>query len=390
MNLGHLYKIQRYLLNNMRVLTLVGTRPEIIRLSRIIHILDGKVNHCLVHTGQNYDFELNEIFFEELGIRRPDYFLGMATATLGASLGKLFDGLETIIKDFRPDAAVILGDTNSALGSILFKRLGIPIFHLEAGNRSFDLNVPEEINRKIVDHISDFNLVYSENARLNLLQEGLESRRIYKIGSPLHEVLFFNNGKIVNSTVLKDLKISKDAYFLVSLHRQENVDDKLKLKHILNRISEIGERFNKKIVFSVHPRTRKRISQLNENDFKNILFLNPFGYFDYCSLQINAFCVLSDSGSISEESAILGFPALSIRDSMERPEAQDAGVLILTGTELTNLEMQIQFTRDCLHENFTTSVPDYSIANTSERVVKLILGNTGLSNLWSGRNTLEH
>ncbi len=377
----------------LKVMTFVGTRPEIIRLSATIKLLDQFVNHILVHTGQNYDYELNEIFFENLGLRKPDYFLNVDVSSLGSAVGDIIKKSEDVLREERPDAILVLGDTNSCLSAYMAKRMHIPIFHMEAGNRAFDFNVPEEINRRIIDHIADFNLVYTEHARRHLLSEGLPHRRIYLTGSPMYEVLQQNMDKIKNSRILEKLKLEKKKYFVVSVHREENVDNEKKLKQILNILIELEKQYNVPLIISTHPRTRKRIQAL-EDDNKlpitnhKLQFLKPFGFSDYIHLQMNALCTISDSGTISEESAILSFPAISLRQSMERPEAQDAGTIILTGFEpdvvLNAIETVIKE-----HQSQVTGhqLPqEYFIPNTSWRVVKLILGNTKLSNKWWGIN----
>jgi UDP-N-acetylglucosamine 2-epimerase (non-hydrolysing) len=381
--------------SNLKVLTIVGTRPEIIRLSATIKLLDQHLNQVITHTGQNYDYELNEIFFEDLGLRKPDHFMNVDISSLGSAIGDIFKKTEEILKLEKPDALLVLGDTNSCLSAYMAKRMHIPIFHMEAGNRSFDFNVPEEVNRRIIDHIADFNLVYTEHARRHLLSEGLQHRRIYLTGSPMLEVLNQNKEKIDTSNILKSLKLEAKKYFLVSTHREENVDNPENLKKILEVLNQLTEEYQVPIIVSTHPRTRKRIEALGTNhqsqvtSHKLIQFLKPFGFNDYINLQMNALCTLSDSGTISEESAMLNFPAISLRQSMERPEAQDAGSIILTGFEP---EIVLSSVRTVIEEHqrgaeHSRSAPiDYSITNTSWRVLKLILGNTKLSNKWWGIN----
>lgn len=374
--------------DKLKVVTIVGTRPEIIRLSVIIPLFDKYFNHILVHTGQNYDYELNEIFFEDLEIRKPNHFLNVDTSSLGTVIGETISKGEKVLLEENPDAVLILGDTNSSLVAIIAKRLRIPIFHMEAGNRSFDMNVPEEINRKIVDHIADFNLVYTEHARRHLISEGIQHRRIYLTGSPLLEVINKFRGKINTSNILTDLKLKSNKYFVVSIHREENVDNKSNLIEILNTLNSLTKVYNLPIIVSTHPRTRKRIEKLDGFDENKLLhFMKPFGYFDYVFLQKNAVCVISDSGTISEESSILNFPAISIRQSMERPEAQDAGRIILTGFDKKTLFNSINFILEDKEQEEKNSLPfEYLIDNTSRRVLKLIIGNTGLSNKWWGIN----
>ena len=377
-------------MKKLKVLTVVGTRPEIIRLSRVMALLDQHVNHIIVHTGQNYDYELNEVFFKDLELRKPDYFLEVDTSSLGRVMGETLIKSEEVLRKEQPDAVLILGDTNSSIAGIMAKRLKIPIFHMEAGNRSFDLNVPEEINRRIIDHIADFNLVYTEHARRHLLSEGLPHRRIYLTGSPMFEVLTYYKDKINNSTILDRLELKANNYFIVSTHREENVDNEENLKSILNILNSLAEQYKVPVIVSTHPRTRKRIEALNDSQFpisnsKLIRFLKPFGFHDYNHLQMHAKCAISDSGTISEESAILSFPAISLRKSMERPEAQDAGTIVLTGF---NSDVVLNSVKLVIAEHLTGSykkIPDeYKIENTSWRVLKLIMGNAGLSNDWWG------
>jgi UDP-N-acetylglucosamine 2-epimerase (non-hydrolysing) len=373
--------------NKIKVATVVGTRPELIRLSRIIPLLDKYTDHKLIHTGQNHDYELNEIFFKELEIRKPDYYLDADKVSLGKTIADIIVKIEDVFKSEKPDAVIILGDTNSSLSAIIAKRMKIPIYHMEAGNRSFDLNVPEEINRKIVDHISDFNLVYTEHSRRHLLSEGFPHRRIYLTGSPLKEVLDYYLPKIKKSQILNKLSLEKGKYFLLSTHREENVDNPDNLRRILSIMNKIAEKYSLPIIVSTHPRTRNRIDEFHEIKLNDrIRFLKPFGYFDYVFLQMNAKCTISDSGTISEESAILGFPAVTIRNSMERPEALDTGVVILTGLNSDIVISSIDMTDELnQNDNKIKNIPiDYQISNTSSIVVKLILGTAKLSNLWSG------
>jgi len=370
----------------LKIVTVVGTRPEIIRLSRTMALLDKHVNQIIVHTGQNYDYELNEIFWNELELRKPDYFLGIDTSSLGASVGGILQKTEEILKIEKPDGLLVLGDTNSCLSAYMAKRMHIPVFHMEAGNRSFDFNVPEETNRRIIDHIADFNLVYTEHARRHLLSEGLQHRRIYLTGSPMKEVLEYYRPKIDRSEILTDLKLAANKYFMVSTHREENVDNPENLKKILIVLNELAVTYNYPVIVSTHPRTRKRIEQLRESGLdQRIQFLKPFGFIDYVHLQQHALCTVSDSGTISEESSILGFPAISLRQSMERPEAQDTGSIILTGFDPDVILNSVSMVVEEIKERNSKSIPaDYQINDTSWRVVKLILGNCKLSNMWSG------
>jgi len=369
--------------SRLKVMTIVGTRPEIIRLSRVISLLDETVNHVLVHTGQNYDYELNEIFFKELELRKPDHFLNADTGSLGATVGDILKKSEIVLKTEMPDAILVLGDTNSCLSAYMAKRMHIPIYHMEAGNRCFDFNVPEEINRRVIDHIADFNLVYTEHARRHLLSEGLQHRRIYLTGSPMNEVLNYYREKIDNSNILEKLKLQKEDYFVVSIHREENVDNKGNLITLIKTINSVAKSFKKKIIVSTHPRTRKRIDSLKGIKIdKNIDFLKPFGFFDYVKLQKNSICTISDSGTINEESSILGFPAITVRNSMERPEGLDTGSIILTGLNPDIIVDSINLSVTAEKNYIKEISKDYKITNTSIRIVKLILGTTKLSNNW--------
>ena len=372
---------------NLKIMTIVGTRPELIRLSRVIAKLDSNLNHLLVHTGQNYDYELNEVFFNELEIPKPNYFLDVDTTSLGTVLGETLIKIEKLLKKEKPDAILILGDTNSCIAGIMAKRLHIPIYHMEAGNRSFDLNVPEEINRRIIDHIADFNLVYTENSRRHLLSEGLHHRRIYLTGSPMNEVLGHYSDKIKKSNILEKLSLKSKEFFIVSMHREENVDNIEMLNKMISILNKLVEEYDLPIIVSTHPRTRERL-HTKENTIinKKISFLKPFGLFDYIHLQKNALCAISDSGTISEESAILEFPAITLRNSMERPEALDAGSIILTGFNINNVLSSIKIVIEQYQSNkIIKSIPkEYLINDTSQRVLNLIIGTAKLSNLWDG------
>ena len=370
----------------LKVMTVVGTRPEIIRLSCIIKVLDKYVDHKLVHTGQNYDYELNSIFFEELEIRQPDYFLNIDSSSLGRSLGDILVKSEGVILRERPDAVLVLGDTNSSIATLMAKRMKIPTYHMEAGNRCFDANVPEEINRKMIDHIADYNLVYTEHARRNLIGEGLLHRFIYLTGSPMREVLYDKLPLIKKSKILDELNISASKYFIVSIHREENVDSKENLIKIIDALKILYKKFGFPVVVSTHPRTKKRLETLGmDNDKESILFHKPFGFFDYIYLQMNAFCTVSDSGTISEESAILGFPAVTLRRSTERPEALDAGAISLTGFDKESLLSGIRIAVSNRNEfsGNNSEVPlEYNVSNTSERVLRLIIGTAKLTSYW--------
>jgi UDP-N-acetylglucosamine 2-epimerase len=367
-------------------MTFIGTRPEIIRLSRTMVRLDEFLDQVIVHTGQNYDYELNEIFFKELELRKPDHFLEVDTTSLGSSVGDIIRKSEAVLKKEKPDAVLVLGDTNSCLAAYMAKRLHIPVFHMEAGNRSFDFNVPEEINRRIIDHIADFNLVYTEHARRHLISEGLQHRRIYLTGSPMKEVLNYYMPKIKGSAILQDLNLKAKNYFIVSTHREENVDNPDNLYKILAVLNRLAEEYHLPVIVSTHPRTRKRLESIKDLKMNPLVqFLKPFGFLDYVCLQMNAYCAISDSGTISEESSILNFPAVSLRNSMERPEAQDAGTIILTGFDLQTVLDSIRVSIDEHKNNEILTIPeDYNITNTSMRVLKLIIGNTKLSNKWWG------
>jgi UDP-N-acetylglucosamine 2-epimerase len=372
--------------SSLKVMTILGTRPEIIRLSRVMALLDRHVQHIIVHTGQNYDYELNEVFFNDLEIRKPDYFLQVDTSSLGAVLGGTLIKVEEVLKKERPDAVLILGDTNSSVAGIMAKRLKIPIFHMEAGNRCFDFNVPEEINRRIIDHIADFNLVYTEHARRHLLSEGLPHRRIYLTGSPMYEVLTYYRDRIDGSGILDELNLRDQGYFVVSVHREENVDNPANLEKILTVLNRLAERYDVPVIVSTHPRTRKRLEGLQSMEMDpRIRFLKPFGFFDYVHLEMHALCTVSDSGTISEESAVLSFPAVTIREAIERPEALDAGRIILTGLDVDTVLDAVGLVTVEDRERLEKEIPaEYRIPDTSWRVLKLILGTAKLSNTWDG------
>jgi len=374
--------------SKLKVLTVVGTRPEIIRLSRVMSLLDEHVNHIIAHTGQNYDYELNEIFYKDLDLRKPDFFLNVDVSSLEASVGDIIRKSGELLRREKPDALLVLGDTNSCLSAYMAKRLHIPIFHMEAGNRCFDFNVPEEINRRVIDHIADFNLVYTEHARRHLISEGLPHRRIYLTGSPMNEVLNYYRPKIEGSGILNTLGLEKGHYFVVSVHREENVDNPGNLEKILLILNRLAKDYTVPVIVSTHPRTRKRLEAVeNMKMDPRIKFLKPFGFTDYVHLQMNALCTVSDSGTISEESAILSFPAISLRNSMERPEAQDAGTILLTGFDVQIVLSSIQLALKEKTATVRKQLPeDYSVPDTSWRVLKLVQGLTQLSNKWYGIN----
>ena len=362
-------------MDKMKVMTVVGTRPEIIKLSQIIKKLDDNFDHTLVHTGQNYDYELNEIFFEELGLRKPDIFLNAAGETSSQTIGNVIKKIESPIVNFKPEAFVILGDTNSCMAAITAKRNKIPIFHLEAGNRCFDSRVPEEILRKIIDHTSDINLPYSDIAREYLLKEGIPPDRIIKIGSPMKEIINNYQEKIRGSEILSKLNLNENCYFLISAHREENVDNKSKLIKFLDILNSLVEKYNLPIIVSTHPRTRNKIEIENIKLNKNITLSKPFGYFDYIFLQLKAFCVISDSGTITEESSILNFPAINLREVHEKPEGSEEMPVLMTGLSKTRIIQAISLIKNNFYgqANKIKLVKDYSIENVSEKVVRIIL-----------------
>lgn len=358
-------------MNKLKVMTVVGTRPEIIRLSATIKLLDKHCEQVLVHTGQNYDYELNDVFFEDLGLRRPDHFLEADTSSLGAALGSILAKIEQVLILEQPDAFLVLGDTNSCISAVMAKRMTVPVFHMEAGNRSFDENVPEETNRRLVDHISDYNLVYTEHARRNLLAEGIHPSRILLTGSPMREVLDQNRAQIDESDILDRQGLTAGGYFLVSLHREENVDHPDRLRAAIDSLQALREEYGLPILVSTHPRTRKRLDALPEAIEEGIVFHPPFGFHDYIKLQLEAKLTLSDSGTISEESSILGFPAVTMRDFIERPEALDAGAMITAGVTRGPVLTAVSL---ALAERDNRLPEEYAITDTAHRVVSFVLG----------------
>lgn len=362
----------------LKVMTIVGTRPEIIRLSRVISKLDEHCAHVLVHTGQNYDYELNELFFVELGIRRPDFFLNAAGASAAETIGKVIMAADAVFEQHKPDALLLLGDTNSALAAIAAKRRKIPIFHMEAGNRCFDFRVPEEINRRIVDHIADINLTYSEIARNYLLREGLPPDQIIKTGSPLREVIEHYWDKIEASTILARLGLSEQRYFVVSLHREENVDTPENLQRLLALLSHLAQKYGEPVIVSTHPRTRQRIAALGLSVHEKVLLHKPFGFLDYIKLQVSAHAVLSDSGTITEESSILNFPALNVREVHERPEGFEEGAVMLVGLDQNRVDqaLQVLATQPRGADRLLRLVRDYEPINVSDKVLRIILSYT--------------
>ena len=366
----------------MKVITIVGTRPEIIKLSCVISELDKYMTNILVHTGQNFDYELNEIFFSELGIRKPDYFLDAVGENLATTIANILIKIDTVFDKEQPDAILILGDTNSCLSAIIAKRKKIPIFHMEAGNRCFDQRVPEEINRKIVDHLSDINLTYTEHARRYLIQEGLKPEMIIKTGSPMKEVLLKHVDKINNSKILEKLDLEVNNYFVVSMHREENIDNEENFNKLLESLSEIVKYFDKPIIVSTHPRTRKKLEQKNNVLDERINFMKPLGFLDYIKLQKSAYCVISDSGTITEESSILQFPAVTIRQVHERPEGMDEGALIMCGLDYQNVinSIKIVVEQFKISNTLFNTVQDYEQINISHKVVRIIQSYTDYVN----------
>lgn len=365
----------------MKVVTIVGTRPEIIRLSEIIKKMDKYFEHTLVHTGQNWDYTLNQVFFDDFELRSPDHYLESVGQNLGETMGNIISKSYNLLEQLRPDAILLLGDTNSALSAVSAKRLKIPIFHMEAGNRCFDLNVPEEINRKIVDHISDINLCYTEHARRYLLSEGFRKEHVFVIGSPMTEVLKHNIVRIKNSPIIDKLGLEKDKYFLVSAHREENIDNEDTFIHLMNTLNYIAEKYQLPIIYSTHPRSWKRIEQMDFKFHKLVKKIKPLGFFDYNQLQLNSFCVLSDSGTLSEESALLGFPAVSIRTSTERPEVLDKGTIIIGGVLKQDILQAVELCREMFIAKETAKLaPDYTDENVSVKVIKIIQSYTKLIN----------
>lgn len=365
----------------LKVTTIVGTRPEIIRLSECIKACDKYFDQVLVHTGQNWDYELNQVFFNDLGLREPDYFLESAGGTLGETMGNIIARSYDVLGKEMPDALLILGDTNSALCAISAKRLKIPIFHMEAGNRCFDQNVPEEINRKIADQVSDVNLPYTEHSRKYLLDEGIKKENIFVTGSPMAEVLGKSMDKITSSEILIELNLKKDEYILVSAHREENIDHEENFLSLMTAINNMAEKYQMPVIYSTHPRSLDRISKRGFKLHPLVQNLKPFGFFDYNQLQLNAFCVLSDSGTLSEESAILGFNGILIRTSTERPEVLDKGSMIIGGIETEDIEQAIELSRKMKQNQEPAALPgDYRDENVSTKVVKLIQSYTKIIN----------
>ncbi len=371
----------------LKVMTIAGTRPEWIRQACVIAALERSVEHVIVHTGQNYDYELNEIFFKDLGLRKPDYFLAAAGETAAETIGRVIIEADKVIRKEKPDAVALLGDTNSCVAALAARKNRVPVFHMEAGNRCYDLNVPEELNRRLVDHISDFNLVYTEHARRHLLSEGLAHRRIYLMGSPMNEVLATYRPQIEASDVLDRLGLAPRGYFIASFHREENVDNAGNLRMIVEALSQLSEQHRLPVIVSTHPRTAKRLEAAQGGIAArgDIRFAKPFGFHDYNKLQMKALCAISDSGTIAEESALLRFPAVTIRNALERPEAMDTGSIILTGLDAGIIIASVrEAVADFQGGRFPPVPADYQVPNTSQRVLRLILGTAKLNARWHG------
>ncbi len=377
----------------LKLMTILGTRPEIIRLSAVIRCADRYFDHILVHTGQNWDKRLNDIFFEELQLRKPDYYLNAVGAHLGETMGNIIARSYEVIQKERPDAVLVLGDTNSALSAISAKRLKVPIFHMEAGNRCWDWNVPEMINRKIVDHISDINLPYTEHSRRYLLSEGLDGKTIFVTGSPMREVLRDAANGINESRVLETLGLSPRKYLLLSAHREENIDNQENFFSLMNAVNRIAERYQMPVIYSMHPRSKKYIVQRGFQFHPLVRSMEPFGFFDYNQLQKNSFCVLSDSGTLSEESAILGFPGVLLRTSTERPEVLDKGTVVIGGIRGEDVERAITLAVSMSEDGEeTVMAEDYADTNVSVKVIKLIESYTKIVNetMWLKRSEEAH
>ena len=366
----------------IKVMTIIGTRPEIIKLSEVLKELDKYTDHIIVHTGQNYDYELNELFFDQLGLRKPNFFLDAIKGTPSETIGDIIIKTDKLISEIKPDALLVYGDTNSCLAVIPAKKRKIPIFHMEAGNRCFDQRVPEEINRKIVDHLSDINLPLSEHARQYLIKEGIKAETIIKIGSPMMEVLNANMNQISNSKILEVEKLQKNKYFLMSIHREENVDSPQNFKDLLDTIDAITDTYKMEIIISTHPRTRKKLEEINyTSSNKLIRFSKPYGFYEYNNLQINAFCVISDSGTITEEGSILNLPAITIRQAHERPEGMDEGTVIMSGLKKERVMEAINVATKHANENRPFKlISDYDTNNVSKKVLRIILSYTDYIN----------
>lgn len=372
-------------MKKLKVMTIVGTRPEIIRLSAVINKLEESeaIEHILVHTGQNYDYELNEVFFEDFNLRKPDYFLNAANGTAVETIGNILIAVDPVLEEVQPEAVLILGDTNSCLCAIAAKKRKIPIFHMEAGNRCFDQRVPEETNRKIVDHIADINLTYSDIAREYLLKEGLSADRIIKTGSPMYEVLKSKESEIKSSNIVNDLNLVKNEYFLVSAHREENIGSEINFLKLVSSLNKIAEVYNYPVIVSTHPRTRIMIEKKMVQFHKNIVMLKPLGFIDYNNLQLNARAVLSDSGTISEESSILNIKSLNIRESHERPEAMEEASVMMIGLEEENILRGLKILEESNNKD-NKIVNDYFVKDVSSKILKIIISYTNYinQNVW--------
>jgi len=374
----------------IKLMTIVGTRPEIIKLSRVMHEAEKHLKHVIVHTGQNYDYELNEIFFKELGIRKPDYFLNSVGKTLAETIGNIIAKADEVMEKEKPDAILLYGDTNSCLSVMPAKRRKIPVFHMEAGNRSFDQRVPEELNRKVVDHLSDINMTLTEHARRYLISEGIRPETVIKTGSPMKEVLAYYMPKILKSDVLKRLKLKDNAYFVVSTHREENIDSPENFRNLLESLNALARKYSMPVIVSTHPRTRKKLEELGMKDLdKRISFLKPLGFYDYVKLQLNAFCVVSDSGTITEESTILNVPAVTIRQAHERPEGMDEGTLIMCGLKAERVleSVAVVTSQHSASERQFRIVGDYDTDNVSKKVLRIVLSYTDYINRTVWRKT---
>ena len=369
----------------MKVMTIVGTRPEIIKMSLVMYELEKYVDHVLVHTGQNYDYELNEIFFENLNVKKPDYFLNVAGKNVAHTIGNIISKSDDVFEIEKPDVVLLYGDTNSCLAVLSAKRRKIPVFHFEAGNRCFDQRVPEELNRKVLDHLSDINFPLTEHARRYLISEGIKPETIIKPGSPMKEILEFHSESIEKSEILNHLKLKKNQFFIVSCHREENVDSQDNFNDLLNSLNSIAENYNLPIIVSTHPRTKKKLESLKRSDLNPLIqFLKPMGFFDYNKMQKNAICVISDSGTITEESSILNFPSITIRQAHERPEGMDEGVLIMSGLKKERILQSIKIVTDQFErrqkDRLINIVNDYDVNNFSVKIVRAILSYTDYVN----------
>ncbi len=379
----------------MKVMTIVGTRPEIIKMSRTIAEMSKFVDHVLVHTGQNYDFELNQVFFDDLGVPKPDYFLDVSDKTLARTIGNIISRADDVMEQVQPDAIMLYGDTNSCLSVMSAKRRKIPVFHFEAGNRCFDQRVPEELNRKVLDHLSDINFPLTEHARRYLIAEGIKPETVIKIGSPMLEILNFHQTAIDGSDVITRLGLTQEEYFIVSVHREENVDSDRNFRHLLESLNAIAEKWKFPVIVATHPRTMKKLeSGYLENIEMNTLvqFMKPMGFFDYIKMQKHAFCVVSDSGTITEESSLLDFPAITVRQAHERPEGMDEGVLIMSGLKKVNVlkSIDVVTTQHDYENRQFRKVADYDVENVSKKVVRIVLSYTEYVNrtVWHKAETL--